>query len=138
MVVLNPELMRAGSKKQMIASHTGNKTTWADVHGKVLHFSSNRMPSRRACGIHAALALQHAREEHWLEAASSNNLVSDEDMCVDSAAWASPSFDRTRIKAFLEEAAATAIPAIPGKKCIFIEQTPYTRMQLSAIFPSLQ
>lgn len=128
--MLNPELLRAGSKKQIIASHTGKHTTWADVQGKLLLFSSDRMPSRCACGIHATLALKHAREERWLEAASSSSPLSHDDMCVDPATWSSPTFDKGRIIAFLNDSAAIVVPNEPGI-CNLREQAAHTSMQLS-------
>lgn len=110
--MLNPELLHAGSRKELIADHTGKQTKWADVHCQLLLFPEEQMPSRRACGIHATLALEHAQEEQWLEPA--NCSLSEEDLCVDDAAWSSPTFDRGRISTFLEDSSAAARSGTPG------------------------
>jgi len=101
-LVLNPKLLQG--REQHIAIHLCT-TKWADVHGKVLLFGAGEdepKPMRRVCGLHALLAIQHAKEEGWLkEAADRAHRLSDEDLTVDEEAWASPTFNRERMDVFL-------------------------------------
>lgn len=107
-LVLNPELLLENSNKQRIVDHPSSKT-WADVDGKLLLFDAGDgepKPHRRACGLHATLALRRAQQQGWLKTPLRKVCWSAADLVVDEAAWASPTFDKDRMDAFLADAAA--------------------------------
>jgi hypothetical protein len=104
-LVLNPQLLDQG-REQLIAGHLC-RTKWADVQGKVLWFGAGEdeaKPLRRVCGLHAMLAVRHAQQEGWLkETGDRPHRLSGEDLTVDEAAWASPTFDEARMDVFLAD-----------------------------------
>eukprot|EP00882_Tetradesmus_deserticola_P007617 GHRQ01008022.1.p1 GENE.GHRQ01008022.1~~GHRQ01008022.1.p1 ORF type:complete len:282 (+),score=84.69 GHRQ01008022.1:555-1400(+) len=107
-LVLNPEL-REGGGHQLVAGHLNSKLRWADLHGKQLLFGAGphqAQPSRRACAVHVMAAVHHAKEHGWDAAVGSSPRLSEEDLTIEEAAWASPTFDKERIEAFLVDAEA--------------------------------
>jgi hypothetical protein len=102
-LVLNPRLLYE-AREQHIASQLCT-TKWADVEGKVLWFGAGEdeaKPLCRVCGLHATQAIQYAQEKGWLKHSGDRpRRLSNEDLTIDEAAWASPTFDKERMQAFL-------------------------------------
>lgn len=103
-LVLNPQLLQGRSV--LIADHLKCDIKWADVQGKELLFGAGEdepKPLRRACGLHAMLAIRYAQQQGWLKATAGSppQRLSDEDLDVDEAAWASPTFNRAHMDLYL-------------------------------------
>jgi hypothetical protein len=101
-LVLDPALLNPSSNQHTIAGHVSSRT-WSDVHGRLLVFAEGEaMPSMRACALHASRALQYADEQGWVA-----GHLSEQDMRVEEAAYAaSPTCDASRMRQFLQSAAA--------------------------------
>lgn len=102
-LVLCPGLLNS-PRQQLIADHLCS-VKWADVQGKLLWFGAGEdeaKPLRRVCGLHAMLAIRHAQSEGWLDMTGlPPRMLSDEDLAIDEAAWASPTFNKANMDAFL-------------------------------------
>lgn len=116
-LVLNPQLL-TNAQQQRITTHLQCSTKWADVHGKVLRFGAGEgeaKPLRRVCGLHAMLAISHAKDQGWLAVTGDHpRQLSDEDLTIDEAAWASPTYNKEYVEYFLSQLPDTPCSSTSG------------------------
>lgn len=78
--------------QQYLSGNAGKGLTWRDIHGKNLTLPDLKHPSRRLCGLHAALAIQYAEVQGWIDEGS---------VVVPDTAWHSPTCDKQLMQQFL-------------------------------------
>eukprot|EP00882_Tetradesmus_deserticola_P027113 GHRQ01029971.1.p1 GENE.GHRQ01029971.1~~GHRQ01029971.1.p1 ORF type:complete len:301 (+),score=76.83 GHRQ01029971.1:462-1364(+) len=110
-LVLSPQLLQG--REQHVAHHLDCNIRWADVQGRELLFGAGEdepKPMRRACALHAMLAVRYAQQQGWLKETADRapHRLSEEDLAVEEAAWASPTFNKARMDRFLNEPAILA------------------------------
>jgi hypothetical protein len=79
-------------RQQYISGNTGKSVRWQDIHGGKLKLPDLAHPSRRLCGFHAALAIQHAEVQGWVPKGS---------VVLPGTAWDSPTCDKQLMQQFL-------------------------------------
>lgn len=117
-LVLYPPLFEQ-SKEQFIYDNQQCPLRWMDVHHRVIWFGADKedpKPYKRACGLHAHLALRHAELEGWLQApvfTSGPMRLTPEDLIVPTTAWDSPAFKKSQMDVYLADV-VTNFPPLDG------------------------